>query len=843
MKRILTLILIIVTFFASLSHLQADNSFTPLSSEYQPMYDDWVSVPGSTMLCEGYYQETPPPEAPSLMPGVEPPINITCLRGEFIEEGPSTLEGKVHLIQGTRQLFANRAVVYRNQKTGKLEKIYAQGNVKITEPGLRLEGSDAEFFAVEDIKKINNAYYRLYQRHARGQAQCITAFGKERLLMENATYTTCSPYENTWHLNANEVRLNRATGRGEAFHSKLYMKDVPIFYFPYVNFPIDDRRQTGFLFPIIETSNNSGLEIAAPFYWNIAPNYDATLTPRLYSRRGLNMEGLFRYLWPMSNGDFQVAYLPYDRLYRQFKQTNLLYHPRYVNNDPRVTALNRRSNARTAFLAKHATTFNKHLSMNLHYHTVGDDNYFMDFGNTLNTANITQLLQQGTLNYRDYHWVALLNVQQYQTLHPFNGPGASYPYERLPQFAFSNSYEDLFCDSIFGSSGEFTHFSHKRDPFTGYTYTTGYRVQYRPSWSVPIIYPGWFFKPRLQYDFLNYSVDLGINDAFNGLRAHPGRAIPMFDVDTGLIFDRPFCLFNQDFIQTLEPRAYYLYVPYRDQNALPVFDSSQPGFDYNWLYRDNRFSGLDRLGDANQLTLGITTRFFESCTGFERLNFTVGQIFYFRDRLVTIGNSDLNPQIRAQEMPDYNLGRSPLIGRMQYQFDDTTRLVGFVEWDTYHRAMNKQGLWFQYHPTDLNVLNIGYQFLQRNPVQVDINVQRPVPINQSDISFAWQLSEKWRMLGRWHYDLERHHSMDILAGLEHQGCCTALRFSVIRFLNPNPGGMNIYGTPIPPGFINRYQYIFLVQFVFKGFAGVGHNRLSGSLRSSIPGYQWRGDNF
>lgn len=396
-------------------------------------FDDWIVSPETHKLCGGYYRETPAP-FPGASPAflAEQPITVTSERGEFQEEGATTLQGQVHLIQGNRQVFADQAIIHRDLNTKKISSIDAIGNVKLLEPGLRLEGTDAQVNIAEDRQVINQAQYRIYDRHARGEASRITASGKTRFLLSNASYTTCNPFQNTWKLKARKVDLNKITGRGQAYHARLYAKDVPIFYFPYVNFPIDDRRQTGFLFPNIGASNLSGLEIATPFYWNIAPNYDATLTPRLLGKRGIDLDGQFRYLIPYSRGQLQAAYLPSDRAYRRFKSQNLL-KPEYPRNDPRVQALTRGNNARSAFSAKHNTTLNAHWFSNVDYQVVGDDNYFMDLGNNLGTAGTTQVLQQGDVNYQDEYWKGQARLQSYQTLHPYFGPVNSDPYQRLPQ--------------------------------------------------------------------------------------------------------------------------------------------------------------------------------------------------------------------------------------------------------------------------------------------------------------------------------------------------------------------------------------------------------------------------
>lgn len=797
--------------------------------------DDWVCTPDPKSLCHGHYLQEPLP-----FPGQTDqylktlPTTITSDQGEFRPDGNSILRGHVHVIEGNRQLFADHATIHRDpNKKQAIDFIQADGHVKLTEPGMRLDGKHAEIFVEKNTKIIQDATYRLYDRHGRGAAQFITVYDKTKMVLKKATYTTCAPCQKTWVLKADNVDLNKKTGRGRARHARLYVYIFPIFYMPYLDFPIDDRRQTGFLFPSYGSSNRSGLEIGAPFYWNIAPNYDATLTPTLYSQRGLELKGQFRYLLPNNQGELDGSILPNDRKYRTFRAKSLANHPNIPNNDPRITALNTNNN-REFLRAKHTTSFNQHWTTNLLYHTVGDDNYFMDFGNTSGTASTTQLLQQGELLFQSSHWNLQTRLQQYQTLHPFAGPITADVYKRLPQIALQNSYLDLPCGLAWTTKGEFSHFDHKKDPLTNNAFTVGDRFQLRPGLSLPIEAAGWFLKPRIQADFLGYALTLSPNDRAT-LLAKSNRVLPIFDFDSGLIFERNLSIKQEPYIQTLEPRAYYLYVPYRNQNTLPIFDTGYPGFDYNQLYWENRFTGLDRLGDANQVTLGVTSRFITEKTGRERVSLTAGQIFYFKDREVTICNPLTNPACFKQEYPNgHTRKRSSLIGLARLNLIDNWSLNGNVEWNQYQKQMDKEALGIQYQPDEHSVINLGYQFLRKNPTDPSPITGLPQRLDQTDTSLAWPLTQKWRVLGRWHYDLHNHRSNEILMGIEQQGCCTTVRLVVSRFLQPFDNTQ--------PNNTRRYAQAIFFQFVFKGFAGIGNNKVTNTLQR-IPGYRWRDDEY
>lgn len=830
----------ILVFFLQINPLQAED--TPCAD----LFDDWVCTKEGECnnLCNGNYLEPPvafPGQSAELL--ASQPITITADTGTFANEGNTTLIGKVQVNQGNRVVLADKAIIHRDPLKSEIDNIKGLGNVRLTEPGIRIQGSFAELKMEEDTQYLEHACYRLYPRHARGEASSVLITDRSKMLLTDASYTTCAPGQNTWVLKANRIKMNRITGRGKSYHTRLYYKDFPIFYSPYWDFPIDDRRQTGFLLPTYDRTKNSGVIFSAPIYWNIAPNYDATLTPRYFSKRGAALDGLFRYLIPNSVGEINASILPKDKAYHKFQERYLLNHVPLLNNDPRVTGLHT-SDTRRALRILNRTTFNPNLGFNLQYSAVSDDNYLADFSNTLGAGSTTQLLQQGDLGYQDRYWNGLLRVQRYQTLHPYFGPQVNPVYQKLPQLAFKNELPDLDCGIEITTMGDFTHFAHRKNYLNNMQLTTNYlrptvgnRFQVRPAVAAPIISPGWYVKPRLQIDFLGYNVEVGKVDQNISLPKNVSRIIPMLDIDSGLIFERDISLNEIAYIQTLEPRAYYLFVPYHDQNNLPNFDTANMGFDFNQLYRDNRFNGLDRIGDANQITLGLTTRFLEELNGQERLMLSVGQIYYFKNRVVTA----INPAFLAPQLPDTQDAKrirkqrvSPLAAQGVYHLQAAWTVTAGQQWDPYKTSANQSLLGIQYHPEPLNVINLRYIFVNKNFARIDRLTGRPERLNQSDLSTAWGLSEQWRILGRWRYDIYKKHSAEQLIGIEHQGCCTAVRLTMNRFLQLND-------TTIPSD--KRYETGIFLQFVFKGLGGVGHNRMGSVLKDAIPGYEWRGENF
>ncbi len=813
--------------------LVAGNSFAHDFNSPE-IFDDWVNAPETHQLCYGYYsQPTPPFPNQSAEFLSQQPLTLDADHGAFSLEGNSTLSGHVHLIEGNRELYANKAIIHRSShKQKKIDHIQAKGNVKLLEPGLRITGSTAEMHLEEQMQIIEHAQYRLYSRHARGQAERVTVKDKQKMILNKATYTTCNPQQNAWVLQATRITLDQETGRGQAYHSRLYLKDVPVFYAPFIDFPIDDRRQTGFLYPLIGTNNQSGVEFGVPIYLNLAPNYDAKITPRLFSKRGLELQGEFRYLFLTAQGTLESAFLPNDRAYRKFQTNKKLFHPKMLNRDPRLTALNTNNN-RSALRWHHQGSFSKNWGTTIHYHAVHDDNYFTDFGSTLGIANTTHLLQQVTLNYQETYWTAQALLQQHQTLHAFSAPIVDNLYKRMPSLAFQNNY-DLANGLQWKLQGEFTQFQHKKNTLTGDDFTTGSRFHVRPSLMLPIIKPGAYFKPRLQLNIISYSLTPSAADKRQQKPNSPTQVIPMLDIDSGLFFERSLSLQNTAYVQTLEPRLYYLRVPYRNQTQLPNFDSSNPGFSFNQLYWDNRFTGLDRLGDANQLTMGLTTRFFPEKTGVEKLNLGLGQIFYFeKQRVISCSGTDHACLIR--ELPHPERHHSSLVGTARYLLTDHWTASAMIEWDPNQKQTDQRSVSIRYQPNENTAFNLGYQFLRRNPVKVDPSTGTLERLNQVDTAAIYSLNERWQLLGRWHYDLHKHRSNDLTLGLEQQSCCTAVRLLVSRFMRPF--------DDTQPSNARQYTNAIYIQFVLKGLGGVGSNKMDQTIKQAFPDYRWKKNRF
>jgi len=750
-------------------------------------FQDWVFSDDCQYLCGGYY-------LPRLAPPYLDPeqINVEAGQSDLSLSGLSTFSGKVEISQGGRLITAAQTSLVRDKQTGEITSFQAKGNLILSEPDIRVEGAKGYFNTTTDYGRLCQAQFRFYPRHARGDAKQVEMLGKDCIRLREASYTTCGPEQNFWRIRAKRIDLNKASGRGEAYHAKFYIKDVPVMYFPYINFPIDKRRQSGFLYPTPGFDSRSGWMLEIPYYWNIAPNYDATLAYKHLARRGEQLRTKFRYLSLYHSGTVDFDYMPHDRAYKRLVRNNRL-------NDKHFSRYTLRLQEK----------FNQDPNWfgQIHLHQVSDDEYLMDFGRDLDATNKTQLLQSGTFGFGCEQLTVAARVEKYKTLHPFDGPITQNTYELMPQLHFN--FHPI-CTQPFElhAFGQFTEFKHSatNQPIGK---PVGNRTVFWPSIGLPMKGPGWFIKPKVNLYSLQYQLKQALPSTVpvSAQKRHLQLALPIFNVDSGLIFERKALCCNQTYWQTLEPKLYYLLVPYEDQSHLPNFDTEQQSFSYSQLYRTNRFSGFDRIGDANQATLGLEHRWFNCDTGEEKLLLGVGQIFYFRQKKVFLPEQTVDPH-----------NRSPLAGYLQYQIAPCWRAYGATYWNTYQNEFFKNTVSAQYQPRRDTVLNLGYDFIRRETWEPDNT-------HQIHTSFAYQLDPTVRIMGKYHYDFKRGNTRTIMGGLEIEGCCGALRLMVSHFLKPTQDLT-----------VQKYDTRFYIQLVFKGLGGVG--TFDSAIKKAVPGYEW-----
>ncbi len=661
---------------------------------------------------------------------------------------------RVHLFRLDQDVHADRV-----QYSEKEKKAVATGNVLLRDPDLDITSERVDYWTEDETAKAENARYWYHPSHASGTADKAERISQDVVKLENATYSSCDFEDRDWELKASKATLDRQKSVGSARNVIAKFKGVPFFYTPWMSFPLNDDRKTGFLAPVFGRSSNSGIDVETPFYWNIAPHHDALFTPRYLSKRGVQLGGKGRYLNNNNYGELNLQYLD----------------DKDFNDDRYLVTF------------KHKHFFNNHFSADLLYSKASDDNYFEDLGDSIGFSSTQSLERRGDLHYSANHlsgsWSSLVRLQQYQIVNS-SSSSINDPYKILPQIDLRNSFTNLPAGLKFSSYNQWITFDHDDR-------IDGNRLHLSTEISRPWTTPGYFFTPSMR--LMHTSYNLSSSDNHND----PTRTLPSFSLDGGLIFERD--AFKSNRRQTLEPRLYYLYTPERDQSDIPLFDSGEHEFSFAQLFRNDRFVGNDRVADANQLTAALTTRYIKQNTGKELFRASLGQIFYFEDREVTL----INPEDADDSVSD-------LAGELQININDRWEAITSALWDPQEEELNRTSAHLQYRSTNNFIFDIGHRFRRKD-------------FSQSDISFIYPVSEQWRAVGRWNYDLKNKRNLDLLGGLEYDTCCWKLSFVARRFPNDLEGGYN-----------NSME----VQLTLKGLTSLG-SPLTEQLQQNIKGYEDR----
>ena len=756
------------------------------------------------------------------------------------EEQVATLAGDVVMRQGSMQIEADEASLYQAESRGELN-----GKVRLRDNGALIVGDHADVQLDTGAAKVDNAEYVLHKSRIRGSALYAKRAEDSIIRLKDGTYTTCEPNSNAWQLKGNNITLNPATGFGTATNVTLRVKDIPVFYTPYIYFPIDDRRQSGFLPPSFSSSTDTGFMLVTPYYFNLAPNYDATLYPRYMTKRGLLMEGEFRYLTESSEGQFGAAYLNDDNDDRK-RQTDYT-DKRYMLN------------------WQHKGGLDSRVLTEVDYTKISDPYYFQDLeSDQIGVESRDYLNQQGAVSYRGDDYTAKLNVQAYQlaTVTQIT------PYDMLPQLTLNGMLPTHPGGLNFAYNTELVRFD--RDLETG-KYTNedgttadrldtnvkglaranGTRMNLAPSVSLPLNWSYGFLTPSLKYMYTQYDLDLdgtGKSELPTGQKfdSSVNRSVPIASVDSGLYFDRNTNWFGTNYRQTLEPRAFYLYVPEKNQDDIPIFDTSETTFSYSSLWRDNRFTGTDRVGDENKLSLGLTSRLIED-NGFERQRISVGQAYYFKDRKVQLpGISD--------DRKDATSSMSPYALEYAYRFNRDWRATADYNWDPETRSPRSGSAMMHYQPEDNpnKVVNAGFRY-RNDQVRYDQYtgkwtvgggdylspgdpgyIKDYYKIKQHDFSVIWPIVPQWNAISRWQYDYNRNRTLEAFGGFEYDNCCWKLRL-ISRYWVSN----DEYTQEAPQN--EKGDHGLFLQVVLKGLGGVVGTKVESFLDKGIQGYRERED--
>ena len=679
----------------------------------------------------------------------DPRIDITSDHGELGREGDASLTGNVRIRMGQRLLSADAAQIDAEKRSVRLE-----GTVEFLDPTLHVRGQGGEFAGAAG--SFEGAEFELTDRGVRGAAQDVQLHDKSIIDLEGVRYTACPPGNDDWMLRAGEISINQESRIGTGRNVRLDFKGATILYTPWITFPVGDVRKSGLLFPTIGNSSKTGTQITVPWYWNIAPNYDATITARYFSERGLRVDPEFRYLTERSRGVLDVEYLLDDNETGEQRSFLVLDHVTRLQPTTRV-------------LVDAAYT--------------SDNDYFEDFGVGFEGTSVTFLNRLVEARSDSEHWSLTGRVQNYQILDP-ELPDDEEPYSILPQVAAVGRWRDFAPGLDATLRAEATNF----DRDTG---VTGARFDVEPALDWRAEARGAYVGASAAWRATSYSLSNTAPEADES----PLRTVPTLSAETGLVLERE-AGSGGTRLQTLEPRALFLYVPYRDQDDLPVFDSGLPDLNLVQLFRTNRYVGPDRVGDANQLSVGLTSRLLDAAGGRQYLSATLGQAFYFED-----------PRVRLPDEPPTNRNTSDLVAELDLAaFKNWSARLGY-QWNPDASQTEKSEFYLQYRPASDRILNAGYRFRQDQ-------------LEQFDVSAAWPFGKQWRAFGRWVYALDEEKTLDQFLGFEYSSCCWALRVVTRRFVSSRTGD-----TDTSVG----------LQLELKGLSNVGVDN-EAFLRDAIRGY-------
>lgn len=695
------------------------------------------------------------------------------------------LSGNVRLERADQLLQADTATY--DQDTTDYD---AQGNVRYQEAGELLAASHLRGNTAANRGVADDVRYQMLQSRGNGTAVRGELLDAQHSRYAQVTYSTCDVGHHLWEVRAKRMTIDKVNGVGTAHGATMRFANVPFLYLPYFTFPIDNRRKSGFLYPTFGSSNRSGTMFSIPYYLNLAPNYDATLDPRIYTARGALLAGEFRYLFPGSAGQLNAEYLPNDHGQDTFGSVP--------------------TKGRDRWLLKYADY--THLwgpwALNVGINRTSDRNYLRDFGNDLYTSAIGTLGSSAYVNGAGNWWNAGFGADSYQNVDPYL-PDTVVQYKRWPR-AYLGLDVPLARWLEFGASTEAVAF--RKDDVI-----EGQRADLYPYLAADFQGAAWFVRPKLAYRYTAYQLDgnyarygyyglLGNGQSSPFEQRSPSRALPIASIDSGLIFDRQTSLFGNTYTQTLEPRLYYLYVPYRNQNELPLFDTTRMSFDYWQLFSPNQFSGADRQMNANNLTAAVTTRLLDD-SGVERLSASFGQIHYFAPQRVQL------PYSNTATTPATDWTRSDYVAQLGVQLNDRWRLNSEYQWSPNTRQTDLGAIGLQRRIGADGILNFSYRF-RRNLLE------------QYDASAVYPISERWRVLARWTYSVKDRRTVEALAGIEYDSCCVAVR--VI--------GRHYVSAYLPTAAQPTTNNALMFELEFKGL-GAFNGQTEEFLRRGILGYQ------
>lgn len=689
--------------------------------------------------------------------GAKDPITIDAQRIEGVSDLEVTARGAAEIKRDDVTIFGE--VLRYNRQFGVVE---GEGGVRLQSGPDRISGPRLYYNTLDDTGFLDQPAYSLQRDPpAHGTAERLEFVGKDHYRLKNATFTTCQPGQEDWTLEARELDLDYENDEGVARGMRLRFFDTTLIASPYASFPLGGQRRSGVLTPYYSQTSTRGLEVGMPYYWNIAPDRDATITPVIMGRRGVQLKNDFRYLGPDYAGDMRLEYLPQDRVF---------------------------GSSRDGFALQHAHSFSPALKGNIDYNRVSDSRYFVDLGTQVRqttTGNLAQeanLVYSGSFDHGPYTLQA--RMQRFQTLQDPLSPTVP-PYHRTPQIRFSTSQYGMggFIDLTLPA--EFVRFSHPYDlPAT--------RIGMTPTIAGAFVAPGWYVTPKTGLRYVAYSLDR----TPAGQSGSTSRAIPFVSLDSGMVLERSSSWFDSRLTQTLEPRMFYLYAPFHQQNTIKTFDTALADFNYPQLFTENRFIGGDRFGDANQITFAVSSRYLQE-DGQEAFRATLGQRFYFNEERV-----GLDPASELRRRGDSHVLAS-VGGRVfrHWSYDATT------EYDRHTNVTERYTAGVRYTPERAKVVNFTYRFNRE-------------ALRQIDLSGQWPVAAGWYGVARYNYSLLDKRLLEGLAGFEYNTGCWSFRTLLQRV----QAATTVASSTL------------FFQLELRGVGQLGTDETVELLKRNVPGY-------
>ncbi|TDP32617.1 LPS-assembly protein [Idiomarina aquatica] len=697
-------------------------------------------------------------------------IKVSANDAEIFDNERANFGGDVIIRRNNQWLFTESAQINQQQSV-----IDATGGVRFTDGYINVYGESFNFDGGTEVAKLRQTQYEMSTTNARGQAEQLE-ISPQHVNLLGSSFTTCPADNPAWQLTAERIEIDEESDFGRAWGAKLELFDVPVFYLPYFTFPVTENRKSGFLYPTIDSSSLNGVELEAPYYFNIAPNMDATVAPVLMSERGVMLKTEYRYLFADHAGQVNVNYLPSDDA-RVDNADRYLWH---VNHNAR---------------------FNEHWSAYLDVTQISDDNYLNDFGSEFAGRADTHLYRVAQLDYVERNWHLRMRTEDYELLGQFRSP-----YRTLPQLSLnyqSNQLEGLSLDWY----NELTYFQNQ---VRTRNYAT--RIHSAPSLNYWFEEPAFDAEAEVSYLVTHYRQQ---NDN-PALEDEVTRALPRARLRGRLNLERYFSQDGNEYRQTLEPQIQYLFVPYENQQNIGIYDTTLMQDDYNGLFRAQRFSGLDRIAEANQVTYGVSSSLFDQNER-ERLRLSLGQIYYFDDSRTQL--LDSQSQVTSSN--------SEWVGDINWAIDSSWSLRSSIQYDTELNRTRKSQTALEYRLDNKNLVQINHR-KATNILNSDIE--------QMGTQAVWQLSNQWQVAANVYYDLSNDRVNDAILGVQYSSCCWALRVSAYRRINRDLESASSAFAMQAAGNPAQFDNGVSLQFIISGLSS-DSNSLIDMLEKSIYGYR------